>query len=69
MKKFPLDERYLVSEGGDVFSTRSGKPRRLKYQKDISGNYDRVCIGKKHYLVHRVVAITFIPNPKKPTSS
>lgn len=66
MKPFPLDNRYIVSECGEVYSNRTGTLKKIKFQKDISGKYYRVCIGKRHYLVHRVVAMTYMPidNPK-----
>ena len=63
MEKIPFDHRYCVTKDGKVYSLRGSKPFKLKYQKDISGNYDRVCIGENHYLVHRLVAMTYIPNP------
>lgn len=63
-REFPLDKRYTVSSGGNVYSTRRGSRHRITYQEDISGKYLRACIGGKHYLVHRIVAITFIPNPE-----
>lgn len=63
MERFPLNEKYMVTTSGDVYSLRSGKPYKLKYQRDISGNYYRVAIGDDHYLVHRIVAITYLPNP------
>lgn len=63
LKEFPLNNKYLISTEGEVISLQRGKPYKIKYQTDISGNYFRACLGDKHYLVHRLVAITFIPNP------
>jgi len=55
-----------VSEKGEVFSVRrGGEPFRIKKQRDISGFYERVMLSEKAYLVHRMVAITFIPNPEE----
>jgi hypothetical protein len=61
MKNFPLDNQYRVDTEGNVYSVKSGKLYRLRYQRDISGNYYRVAISNVHYLVHRVVAITYLP--------
>lgn len=65
---------YLVSADGDIFSRVSnpitnpdGIITKLKPEKDHCG-YLRVTLYKKnkpyHKLVHRLVAETFIPNPK-----
>ena len=65
MKEFIFDKNYLVTEKGEVFSIRRGQsPFRVKKQRDISGKYERVMLTEKAYLVHRMVAITFIPNPE-----
>lgn len=65
MKEFIFDKNYLVTEKGEIFSIRrGGKPFRIKKQRDISGQYERVMLSEKAYLVHRMVAITFIPNPE-----
>jgi hypothetical protein len=55
---------YFVDTEGNVY--RDGKKRK----KDKTGDYERVVLflegnGKsKKYLVHRLVAETFIPNPQ-----
>lgn len=61
MKQIPVDTRYFINILGQVFSKRTGKLKTVKYQRDISGKYKRVCLGKKHYLVHRLVALTYFP--------
>lgn len=61
-KPWPKDPRILVSDEGDVLSYRSGSWKRLK-QTD-SGRYLTVGINNptgKSYLVHRLVAETWIP--------
>lgn len=61
-KPWPKDPRILVSDEGDVLSYRSGFWKRLK-QTD-SGRYLTVGINNptgKSYLVHRLVAETWIP--------
>lgn len=66
MKRIPLDRRYSITINGEVYSHRTGKIKKISFQKDISGNYHRVCLGKRHYLVHRLVAMTYFPqsNPE-----
>lgn len=55
---------YMVSNYGAVVTTKTG--RILLPAIDHRG-YERVCLFKKdrrrRYRVHRLVAITFIPNP------
>lgn len=57
--------RYLVSNQGDIMSCYSGKI--LSPRNDECG-YEIVHLtneyGKKHHLVHRLVAHAFIPKPK-----
>ena len=48
----------IIFNNGLVYSL-SGKLRKLD-----KGRYARVCIKKKNYLVHRLVALLFIPNPQ-----
>jgi len=59
-------ENYFVSKDGDVFSTKFNKVRKLKPNK-INGGYLQITMHldkRKAVLVHRLVAETFIPNPK-----
>lgn len=55
---------YMVSKSGKVYSKKLKKLLR----QDVCSGYNRVCLynseGAKKTLVHRLVAITFIPNPK-----
>lgn len=57
---------YKVTKKGDVFSY-IGKEKKLKPSKHTKG-YLTVCLyknnNKKYYQVHRLVAETFIDNPK-----
>lgn len=68
MKEIPFATKYLVSEDGQVFSKKpDGTTVPKKSQVDTS-RYHRISLinddGKnKKYLVHRLVAITYIPNP------
>lgn len=64
IKDFP---NYYVTESGDVYSRASGRIKKLKQNK-LNCGYLMVSLcnnGKtKKYLVHRLVAQTFIPNPE-----
>lgn len=59
---------YKVSDDGKVMTSKTG--RILKPSIDQRG-YERVCLFKvnrdRRYKVHRLVAITFIPNPHNKT--
>lgn len=58
---------YMVSNMGNIKSLKYGKERVLKQEK-IKNGYCRVKLHKegkqKMYLVHRLVALHFIPNPQ-----
>lgn len=58
-------ERYIVGQDGVITSKYNGKP--LSVHVDKKG-YHRVNIhldeGKKTYLLHRVVALMHLPNPR-----
>lgn len=56
---FTLDD-YLITRDGKVFNKKWG--RYVKPQPNIAGYY-RVHIAGKMYFVHRLVAMTYIPNP------
>jgi hypothetical protein len=66
-KPYPKNTRYLVSKDGNVYSL---KHKRLLKQILTKAGYKRVWLwdgglGKmKGELVHRMVATTYIPNPK-----
>lgn len=73
MKRYPLkgwEDLYEITRDGRVFNLTSGKelkPRPLeqfdKYLPAIRVSLRRNGVTKK-YMVHRLVGITFIPNPK-----
>lgn len=58
---------YFVNPSGQIFSNRRGTLKEMAYPKDKDG-YIRLCISinnKRSYLpLHRLIAITFIPNPE-----
>lgn len=64
--------RYAVSDCGKVKSL-ARRVRIGKYHRNINElilkpkplHYPQVEIGGKIYLIHRLVALTFIPNPRK----
>ena len=59
---------FLVSNRGRIKSSRSGRIMKLdKEEKGYIRFSVRVCGQFKHFAVHRLVALAFIPNPlKKP---
>lgn len=58
------EDRYLINDNGDVFSMLS---RRELTQKIDRYGYKTVALSRdgktKHFTIHRLVAIAFIPNP------
>lgn len=68
MKEIPFAKKYLVSEDGNVYSIREGQPVQKASHVDTS-RYHRISLVNdegvsKKYLVHRLVATTYIPNPE-----
>lgn len=65
MKEFPLNKNYLVTECGKVWSKYTG--RYLKGEVSNKG-YLRVTLSSNgessKVAVHRMVAMTYLPNPK-----
>lgn len=56
---------YLIKESGEIISKRMNKPMG---QETVKGGYKRVSIinkngVRKHVLVHRLIAMAFVPNP------
>lgn len=62
MKPFPENTNYLVSRDGQIYSLISEKYMKPKYS---GGGYQQVKLQGKYYLIHRVVAITYIDNPNQ----
>ena len=66
MKPYPTQTDYLITEEGDVYSTKFRKLRKMKQSRD-HGGYKKIDLWnngkKKTYNVHRLVAETYIPNP------
>lgn len=55
----PYDERYAVSVDGDVMNTETGKVLPINYNN--SKGYGRVYVNKRHFPVHRLVGLCFLP--------
>ena len=61
-RDIPFDNKYKVSNLGNVFSK---KTNIIMKQNTTKKGYKRVQLSNgKRYLVHRLVAETFIPNPE-----
>ena len=63
------EERYAVSSYGRVKSFYSGKKKRevplIMKGRESSRGYLQVCLGeRKQFLIHRLVATAFNPNPE-----
>ncbi len=61
IKQHPDHKGISCCTNGDVYSSYSGKKRKPNKRKD---RYLQVSIGRSTYLLHRLVAQTFINNPK-----
>ncbi len=66
MRVVPGYEKYFVTDSGDVFSTHSGKPRKLKTFFNHHG-YAQVGLCKKdkckNWFIHRLVLETYLGPP------
>lgn len=56
-----LDNKYQISNFGNVRNVNN--PNYILKTEISNCGYVRICIHKKHYSVHRLVAKAFIPNP------
>lgn len=67
MNKVKDFEDYLVSEDGNIYSNKYGKQRLMKQNVSKKDGYVRIKLYKnnvkKTFLLHRVIADSFIPNP------
>lgn len=62
-KEIPGFNQYLANEKGVVINKRTRK--RLKQNNTGLGYFQVQFSDKKNYLVHRLVALTFVPNPEQ----
>jgi len=62
-KDISWNPNYQVSRSGHI---RNKATKRILAENvnGSSSRYLRVTIGKKHYIIHRIVADQFIPNPQ-----
>lgn len=58
-RPIPSNPKYQISNTGLVKGVRFDRPMRPRLN---THGYLCILIGKKHYSVHRLVALTFIPN-------
>lgn len=65
MKDIPgFEGRYAVTEDGRVWSyPKSTNNTKGQFLKGYTDRYTMVRMNRRHFLLHRVVAETFIPNP------
>ena len=59
MKPYTLDD-YDITYDGNVINKHNG---HILIGQPNSKGYLRVCIGKKFYFIHRLVAEKYVPNP------
>lgn len=50
----------FVNRRGELFSSKTSKMKRIKVT--VSQNYCKFAFNRKMYLLHRIVACTFLPN-------
>ena len=60
MEKEIFEGKYIIYSDGQIWSVKRNK--FLKASVHHTG-YTRICIDKKDYRIHRLVAEAFIPNP------
>ena len=63
MKLLKLHEntkKYYITENGDIFDEDGNKREPIPHPK----GYLQISLNGRNYLVHRLVAQTFIPNPE-----
>lgn len=77
LKPLPFSDDYYVNDLGEVFSNKKGNMKQMKVRESTSGYFTislhcKNIDGRKKndrnvhsYQVHRLIAETWIPNPKK----
>ena len=57
-------ENYIIFEDGKIINTITGKEMKPHMEKT---GYYRICLSnndkQKNFMLHRLIALTFIPNP------
>lgn len=62
-RNIPNINGYQINEAGQIRTVRFNRNKIMSVCK-MSKGYFSISLGGKKYLVHRLVAITFIPNPE-----
>lgn len=62
-KPIPNFDGYSINIYGEVFSIKRKIKKKLKTQISVHG-YIKIKLNKSYCAIHRLVAITFIANPK-----
>ena len=60
-RPFPTDPRYLIGRDGSVVCAATGRCNRPLPQ---ASGYAKVSIGGRKFWLHRVAALTWLPNPE-----
>ena len=64
MKEIPGHSGYFITEDGKVYSNHVGNTlRELKPQLTHKGYHKVMFRDKKTYFIHRLVCLTYLPNP------
>jgi len=63
VKQIPDYPDYFITEGGAVWSDKSNRWLRFNIGKMGKG-YKRTALGNDKWLVHRLVALTWVKNPE-----
>ena len=53
-------KKYYITENGDIYDENGNKKEPTPHPK----GYLQISLNGRNYLVHRLVAITYIPNPE-----
>lgn len=65
IKEHPFLKNLLISDDGNVFIPKSGNNKEhWTYGSKTKNGYLQIRFNKHHYLVHRLVAETFVDNPE-----
>ena len=67
LKQIPLCKDYYIDCNGNVFSNRTGALKKMNPYVGTNGKYLSIRLmdndgNRKHYLIHRLVALLFINN-------
>ena len=59
MKEFPLNKNYSIDLSGNVYNKKGHQLSFFYDRKD----YKRIALPNRKYYVHRMMGITYLPNP------